>query len=403
MNTVTKVIVGVALAVILGATGFVGGFVVAHLDAVAVSPSAVALGVAKSDLASKVSEVDALLKKQALEPPSETSATAGVLQGLLGSNGDKYATYFDAKTFKAFNEETMGSFGGIGVVLGENKQGQTHVVEVYKDTPAFRAGILKGDIFHTIDGTTQAKWTSEQVVKLVRGPEGSQVRLVMTRPNKNPSKPSSELSFTITRAQINYPNTNTKMYGKVGYVRLAQFNGNSGPDMEKAITELTGKGAKALVFDLRDNPGGLLDESVDVASLFVRDGVIVRVDQRNKAEEVHYASGHKITDLPLVVLIDGYSASASEITAGALQDYRRATLVGEKSYGKGSVQTITRLSDGSGIKFTIAHYLTPMGRAIDGIGLTPDVVVPMDAMKQMDSKTDVQLKKAIEIANSKLK
>jgi carboxyl-terminal processing protease len=403
MNKITKAIVAVAVAVIMVAFGFIGGFAVAHLDYFQESPTAVALGVAKSDMASKITEVNRLLQSQALEPPSETSATAGAIQGMLESNGDKYATYFDVKKFTAFNEQTMGSFGGIGVVLGENKQGQAYVVEVYKDTPAFTAGVKAGDIFHSIDGTVQAKWTQEEVVKRVRGDVGTKVALVMTRPNKDATKPAAQVPFTITRAEIKYPNTKTAMYGNVGYVRMGQFNSNSSADMEKAINELKGKGAKSIVFDLREDPGGLLDQAVDVTSLFVRDGVIVRVDQRGKPEEVHYATGHKITDLPLVVLIDGQSASASEITAGALQDYGRATLVGEKSYGKGSVQTIVKLTDGSGVKFTIAHYLTPKKRSINGVGLVPDVIVVMDPMKQLDPKTDTQLKKAIEVAKSKAK
>jgi carboxyl-terminal processing protease len=403
MHKTTKVIVGVALGVILGAIGFIGGFAVARLDKFSESPAAVSLGISKNDLSSKVAEVDQMLKDKALSPPSETSATAGAIQGLLASNGDKYASYFNVKQFTAFGEQTMGSFGGIGVVLGENKQGQANVVEVYKDTPAAKAGVKAGDVFHSIDGTTQAKWTTEEVVRFVRGPEGTQVRLTMTRPAKDPSKPGTELTFTIVRAVIDLPNTKTQMFGNVGYVRLGQFNANSAKDITKAVTELTGKGAKALILDLRDNPGGLLDQAVDVSSLFIKDGVIVRVDERNKPEQISYANGNKITDLPLVVLIDAQAASASEIAGGALQDYGRATLVGEKSYGKGSVQTIVKLSDGSGLKFTIAHYLTPKKRAINGIGLTPDVVVTMDPMKQMDQKTDTQLIKAVAIAKSKAK
>jgi carboxyl-terminal processing protease len=403
MNRTTKVIVALALAVIVASGGFIAGYVAANANTFTESPAAVSLGIAKSDMESKVTEVYNLLRSQGLQPPSEASATAGAVQGLLDSNGDKYAMYFDQTEFKAFNEMTNGAFGGIGVVLGENKQGQAYVVQVYPDTPAFSAGMKSGDIFHSIEGTTQPKWTQDEVVKLVRGDVGTVVHLVMTRPNKDPHKPATDVTFVITRAQINVPNTKTQMYGKVGYIRMGQFTANSAADMEKSIVEVTNKGAKAIVFDLRENPGGLLDEAVDVSSLFVQQGPIVRIDERNKPEDVRYAVGHKMTDLPLVVLVDSNSASASEITAGALQDYGRATLVGEKSFGKGSVQTIVKLSDGSGVKFTIAHYLTPKKRAINGIGLTPDVVVPMDPMKQANPKTDIQLIKAIAIANADIK
>jgi len=406
MSRSTKFVVGLALAVIVASVGFIGGFAVSHLGYF-VEPAALIASSpgthASTKAADDVAEVQTLLDQEALAPPNESSATAGAVQGLLSSNGDKYATYFDPTQYKSFNEDTQGSFGGIGVVLGENKQGQAYVVTVYPSTPAAKVGIKQGDVFVTINGVTRTKWTSEEVVKRVRGPQGSMVKLVMLRPNADPSKPGSDVSFTVTRATIDYPNTKTQMFGDVGYVRLGQFNANSATDMEKAIDTLTKKGAKALVFDLRENPGGLLEQAVDVSSLFISSGPIVRVDQRNKPEQVSYATGHKITDLPLVVLIDGNSASASEITGGALQDYGRAELVGEKSFGKGSVQTIEQLQDGSAVKFTIAHYLTPKKRAINGIGLTPDYVVVMDPMKQLNQKTDTQLAKALQVARSEIK
>jgi carboxyl-terminal processing protease len=404
MSTATKTITGIALAVIIASVGFIGGWVVSQAgNSPARLAAAVSADASSTAMLQKVAEVNELLQRQALTPPSETSATAGLLKGLVESNGDKYAMYFDQTHYAAFNEHTMGSFGGIGVVLGENKQGQAYVVEVYKDTPAHKAGVKSGDIFHSIEGTTQPKWTQDEVVKLVRGPEGTDVKLTMTRPNRDHTKPSTEVSFTITRAQINYPNTKTEMFGKVGYTRLAEFNANATKDMEKAIDEVTAKGAKAMVIDLRENPGGLLDQAVDVSSLFLETGVIVRVDQRGRPEAVHYSSGHKVTDMPVVLLVDGQSASASEIMAGALKDWNRATLVGEKTFGKGSVQTIVPLKDGSGVKFTIAHYLTPTGFALDGVGLSPNVVVKMDPMEQLDRKTDTQLAKAIEVAKSKIK
>jgi carboxyl-terminal processing protease len=403
MSKATKVIVAVALVVILTCVGFIGGVAISHITVFSESPVGISANSSKGAVADKVAEVNALLQSQALQPPSETSATAGAVQGLLDSNGDKYATYFDATQYKSFNEVSMGSFGGIGVVLGENQQGQAYVADVYPNTPAAKAGMKRGDVFVAINGKRQSKWTSDEVVKLVRGPEGTQVQLTMLRPNTVTSKPGTEVSFTITRAMIDYPNTKTKMYGNVGYVRLGQFNANSVSDMKKAISELTSQGAKALVLDLREDPGGLLDQAVGVSSLFIPSGPIVRVDQRNRPEEVHNATGDKVTDLPLVVLIDGNSASASEITAGALQDYGRAVLVGEKSFGKGSVQTVVPLQDGSAVKFTIAHYLTPNKRVINGVGLTPDYIVVMDPLKQLDPKTDIQLTKAIEIAKSKVK
>jgi carboxyl-terminal processing protease len=403
MNRVTKAVLAVSLAVIIGSIGFIGGFVTSRvMPADSFASIATEIAPKNSTVADRVDEVYRLMKTRALVTPTETSATAGAVQGLLGSLGDKYATYVDTTHSKAFNEDSMGSFGGIGVVLGE-KAGTAYITEVYKGTPASRAGLLPGDIFRVINGDRRTNWQTSDVVKLVRGDVGTTVTVTMLRPKKGSTNGvgGAEKTFTLTRATINYPNLKSEMIGKVGYMRLGQFNANAEGDIRKAVDSLTKKGAKSLVLDLRSNPGGLLDEAVGVSSLFIKNGVIVRVDERGKPEEELRARGDKITDLPLVVLIDGDSASASEITGGALQDYGRATLVGEKSYGKGSVQTVEKLSWGGGVKFTIAHYLTPKKRVIDGKGLTPDVVVKMDRMLQMKRSTDTQLKKALEIANQK--
>lgn len=401
MNRVTKAVLAVSLTMIIGSIGFIGGFATSRMMPADSFGRLVPDITPKSGTVSdRVDEVYRLMQNRALVIPNETSATAGAVQGLLGSMGDKYATYFDETHFKAFNEDSMGSFGGIGVVLGE-KNGTTYITEVYKDTPAFRAGLLPGDVFRVIEGDRRTDWQTSEVVKVVRGEVGTKVTVTMLRPKKGSTNGGSEKTFTLTRATINYPNVKSEMIGKVGYMRLGQFNANAEGDLSRAIADLTNKGAKSLVLDLRSNPGGLLDEAVSVSSLFIKDGVIVRVDERGKAEEEQRATGHKVTNLPLVVLIDGDSASASEITGGALQDYDRATLVGEKSYGKGSVQTVEKVSWGGGVKFTIAHYLTPKKRVIDGKGLTPDVVVKMDRMRQMKRSTDIQLKKALQIANQK--
>jgi carboxyl-terminal processing protease len=405
MSRTTKVILAVAISVIILSVGFIGGFAVSKLSpAIAgLAPIPGPDGPA-SNVGSAVDDINVLLKQRALEPPSETSATAGAIQGLLESGGDKYATYFSKTHFKEFNEETQGSFGGIGVVLGQNKDGQAFVVEVYKDTPAYRAGMKAGDVFGSIDGVKRAKWTTEEVVKRVRGDEGTKVKLVMSRPAKDAVHDEpADVTFDITREKINYPNIKAEKIGDIGYIRLGQFNAKAADDIKKAVEDLTKQGAKGFVLDLRDDPGGLLDQAVDVSSLFGADGAVVRVDERNKEEQVLNANGNKITDAPMAVLINGNSASASEIVAGALQDWGRAVLVGEQSFGKGSVQTIEELPDGAAVKFTIAHYLTPKKRVINGVGLTPDVVLAMERDLQMEQKTDTQLQKALEVVKAKVK
>ena len=402
MNTVTKAVLAVALSVIVLSTGFIGGFATARITSLPSFDAIVAPAADEPRVGDRVDSVRDLLDEQALEPPSETSATAGAIQGLLDSSGDKYALYFDKKHYQYFNDETAGAFGGIGVVLGE-KDGSAYIVEVYKDTPAAKVGVKAGDVFRAVDGVTRAKWTSDEIVKRVRGEEGTKVTVIMERPAKDPKAEPADKTFTITRAKITYPNIKSEVIDGVGYIRLGQFNAKATDDLTVAIKDLTDKGAKSFVLDLRDNPGGLLDQAVKASSLFIDNGVIVRVEERNRPETQLKTSGRKITNAPLVVLINNNSASASEIMGGALQDYGRAQLVGEQSFGKGSVQTIEELSWGGAVKFTTAHYLTPKSRIINGKGLKPDVIVKMDAEKQMERSTDTQLKKALELAKIKAK
>lgn len=395
MSSAIKAVVGISLSVILISAGFVGGFAVAKIGSSSDALAAITAN-ESSDVADHVDEVLELLQDEALTPPNETSATAGAIQGLLDGAGDKYGVYFDPRHFEYFNQEMSGEFGGIGVTLGE-KDGTTYVVEVFKDTPAMRGGIKAGDYFLTIDGVRRDKWTSEEVVKRVRGEAGTKVKLTLLRPGK-PGVPGKEVDLELTRAVITFPNTESELKGDIGYIRIAQFNDNATNEIAAAITALEKQGAKSFVLDLRDNPGGSLQQAISVTSLFIPSGVVVRVEERGKPQVEHRTTGNRITNAPMVVLVNGNSASASEIVAGALQDYGRATLVGETSFGKGSVQTIKQLSFGGAVKFTTAHYLTPKSRAIDGKGLDPDVVVKMDAEKQMDEKTDTQLQRALKEA-----
>lgn len=387
----------VGLVLVLGA--FAGGFVFARqTDPLGQLPG---VETTKPDVGEQVNEAMDILNTEALTRPKEASATVGAIQGLLDSTGDKWAMYFDAQHYKYFNEQNSGEFGGIGVTIGE-KDGQGYVVTVMPDTPAAKAGMKPNDVFVEIDGVRQDKWSSEEIVKRVRGDVGTDVKITIRR--------GKDLkSFKIERALIEVPNVQSAMLpGKIGYIRLFSFNQHGEADTRAAIQSLEDKGAKGLVIDLRDNPGGLLDQAVRVSSLFIPNGVIVRVDERDKSEEVHRATRKVATDAPIVLLVNENSASASEIVGGALQDYARAPLVGMKTFGKGSVQTSEELSDGGAMKFTIAHYLTPKKRVIDGKGLTPDYVVKMkpdqeyDPKFQKDMKKDTQLLKAIEVLKKEL-
>ncbi|MDP2182825.1 MAG: S41 family peptidase [Actinomycetota bacterium] len=392
MSRIMRVVLSVVLALVIATSAFAGGVVFDR--AVPTWPEVFGVQPQQSSLGEKIEEAERLLDFEALEPSSEESRTAGAISGLLDSLGDPYAMYFNPDHFRYFNEQTDGEFHGIGVTIAE-RDGAVYVVSVIKGTPAEEAGVQPDDEIVSIDGVTRAEWAVDEVVKRIRGPEGSTVTVEMYRPETD-----KKLTFDIVRQKIAIPDLMTRMEGDVGYLRLLGFNMRSAEEVQKAIEDLEKQGAKGFVLDLRDNPGGLLQSAVDISSLFVKDGVIVRVDERNRAEVEHRATGDMTTDKPLVVLVNGNSASASEIVAGALQDYGRAKLVGEKSFGKGSVQTVERLSFGGGVKFTIAHYLTPKKRVIDKVGLSPDIEVKMEAKKQADPKTDTQLRKALEIVAS---
>lgn len=384
------VIIAVATGCFLGGVLFAGSagsvpLVGSLLSASPTTDSSVLLG-----------RVRAIIKEHALEPSSDESITANSVRGALESLGDPYAAYYDAQEYKDLQQDQSGEFFGIGVTLGLNKAGQPLAATVFDKTPAKRAGIKVGDVFTAVNGVHKAKWDLDGFVRLVRGPLGTKVTLEVTRAGEKP------FDVTLVRDRIAVPNTMTKMYGDVGYVRLMTFNELSANDVAKAIRGFDSKGAKGYVLDLRGNPGGLLSSAIDVASLFIKDGVIVRVDERGKPEEIDRANGDAITAKPLVVLVDNGSASASEIVTGALKDYGRATVVGVTTYGKGSVQSVLPLGNGGAVKLTIAHYLTPQSKVINKVGVVPDVVVKMDVKLQADAATDVQLKRAIATLRAKL-
>ncbi|MDO8949615.1 MAG: S41 family peptidase [Actinomycetota bacterium] len=397
MKSVLKAFVASLVVLTVGASAFLGGVYFQRVADTGVPvPSVPGLAAPKSDVGSLVDQVKGLIQKEALEPSSDTTITTKAIEGALASLDDTYAAYFDPKQYGEFQMDSKGEFYGIGVTIGLSKDNQPVVNTVFDGTPAKKAGLKAGDIFASIDGLTRKKWDLDEVVSHVRGPIGTKVKLQIKRGKDAP------FTVSITRDRIVVPNTMKKTFpGKVGYVRLMSFNERAAADLGDAIREFDKKGMRGYILDLRGNPGGLLTSAVQVCSLFVEDGVIVRVDERGKPEEENRAIGGAITSKPLVVLIDFHSASASEIVAGALQDYKRAVIVGETSYGKGSVQTVRKLDNGGAIKFTIAHYLTPKKRVINKKGVVPDVVVKMDMALQDTPAKDSQLQAALSVLRGK--
>lgn len=334
-----------------------------------------------------------IVKSKYVEDVPVDQLMAGAIKGMVGSLGDPHSIYMDAKMFKDFMIETEGSFGGIGIVVGVKDKMLT-VVSPIEGTPGDQAGIKSGDQIVKIDGQLTKELALDEAVNKIRGPEGSSVVLSIKRGNEEIKE------YTLVRSNIQIKTVTGKLLpNQVGYIRIAMFNENTGNDFLKQYQELENQGMKAVVLDLRDNPGGLLEECVKVANKFVPKGPVVSVVTRDGTREVH-SSTLEAVKYPVVVLVNGGSASASEIVAGAIQDTQSGTLIGTKTYGKGSVQTLMRLDGSTAIKLTIAKYLTPNDRSINGIGIDPDIVLEMPPLTP--GSQDIQLQKALEVVQGKM-
>ncbi|MEZ0361871.1 MAG: S41 family peptidase [Hydrogenobacter sp.] len=342
-------------------------------------------------------DVFKVVKENYVENVSTKDLIYGALNGMMKSL-DPFSAFFTPEQYKEFKEETEGEFGGVGIEISMEK-GRPIVVSPIEGTPAYRAGIRPGDIIIEINGEDTSNMMLTDVVQKIRGKPGTKVNLTIMR--KGADKP---LKFELERSLIKIESVKWTKIGDVGYIRLSQFNDGAGNEMEKAIKSLLAQNVRGIVLDLRNDPGGLLTEAVNVAELFIPEGKLIVYTKTRDGEINKYFSKRKPLlpeDMPLVVLINKGSASASEIVTGALQDYKRAVIVGEKSYGKASVQNIMPLEDGSAIKLTIAYYYTPLGRLIHKKGITPDVQVVMDE-KQEEKLQEAIRQKRMQGDNHKL-
>ena len=323
------------------------------------------------------------------------------IDGLLATLKDRHSRYLTAKEYKRLKESMRGGdFGGLGVYIELDKDNENWltVVEPVEGTPAAAAGLQKSDIIRAVDGVSTKDYTIEQAQAELRGPVGSSVVLTIGRAE-------DELEVPIVRAKIQIPSVRSRMIErdghKVGYLRLRMFGEKTADEVKKALTELQEDGAEAFLLDLRNNAGGYLYSAVEICSNFLPGGSeVVSMQQRGADRKSYKAAGSDQTGAPLVVLVNQFSASASEITAAALQEYKRGSVVGVKTYGKGSVQQIFPLPDGSALKLTIAHYHTPTGKDINELGVEPDVMV--EPAKDNPDK-DLQLDRAVETLIETLK
>ncbi len=298
------------------------------------------------------------------------------LRDALKQLNDPYTRFLDPKEFQALNSETQGELTGVGIQLQEDKQ--THALTVVKpieNSPALRAGVHAGDKILAIDGRSSKGMSVEEAANLIRGKAHTTVSLLLDRSGRQP------FTLTLTREQIELSTVSYSLHNDgdrhIGYIRLTQFNAHAAEQMRQAIEKLRQQKVDAFVLDLRDNPGGLVNQAVSIAQMWLGRGTIVRTVDRNGTSSVAEADDTALTNLPLAVLVDGGSASASEILTGALKDNHRAIVVGTQTFGKALVQAVNPLADGSGVNVTIERYLTPAGTDINHRGITPDVKVSL--------------------------
>lgn len=331
------------------------------------------------------------------------------IREMLEKLGDPYTRFMDPEEFQNMQIDTSGELTGVGIQLAKDEAtGNLVVIAPIEDTPAFKAGILAKDVITKIDGKTTKGMEVDEAVKLIRGKPDTKVTLTIQRGQKEIDYPLNR-----TKIEIHPVRSHTEMtpMGKVGYIRLTQFSAQASQEMQEAIKDLEDKKVVGYVLDLRSNPGGLLYSSVDIARQWLEDGTIVSTVDRQGEVERQRANNRALTTKPLVILVDGGSASASEILSGALQDNHRAVLVGTKTFGKGLVQSVRGLGDGSGLAVTIAKYLTPSGRDINKHGIDPDVVLELNEQQRkalqrdrdkIGTQADPQFAKAIEILGEEI-
>lgn len=303
--------------------------------------------------------------------PSDREMVYGAIQGLTFATNDPYTFFVPPMEAEFDAQQRAGEFGGIGAYVSQNRSGQLVISDTFPGLPAEEAGLLPNDVILEVDGVSIEGWPLDEAVTLLRGDIGTAVTLTVYRASED-----KLFSVQIVRARVELPTIDSRMYEDIAYIRLFSFNSTATAVMQHAIEELLEQTPRALILDLRGNPGGLLSQAVAVSDLFLDEGVVVKQRARDGSETVFQSSsGQLAEDIPLVVLIDGGSASASEVVAGALYDRERAVLIGQTTYGKGSVQHVHELPDGAQIHVTTALWFTPDDTPIQDRGLVPDVEV----------------------------
>lgn len=322
----------------------------------------------------------------------------GAIKGMVKATGDPYTTFFDPRETKSFSQDMEGSFEGIGAELGIKDDILT-VIAPLEDSPAQKAGLRAGDKILKIGDRLTSDFTIDEAVDLIRGKKGTEVKLTILHEKAEETQEISILrdKIEIKSVKLSFKDPN------IAHLKITKFGEDTASEFDKAVSEIISRGSKGIILDLRNNPGGFLDKSVDIASRMIPKGMLVvtEEDQENKKENLYTSGGDKLSYLPVVVLINEGSASASEILAGALRDDRQSVLIGRKSFGKGSVQELINLPGNSSIKITVAKWLTPNGDYIMEKGINPDIEVEL-TLDDFNNNRDPQLDKALEIIQQKM-
>ena len=346
----------------------------------------------------KLSGIQALIQKEYIGEVDEDALQTGICQGYVGALGDPYSAYYDEEQTSALMETTQGEYGGIGVVLTQNLDtGVTTASSVYEDSPAMKAGMKDGDIIYQVEGRDVSGMALEEISGSIKGEKGTTVEITVLRGEER-----EEVTLTITRDTIQAETVKTRMLeDEIGYLAISEFDSVTLEQYREGLAELTAQGMEGLIVDLRGNPGGNLDTVCEILDLMLPEGLIVYTEDKDGNRQEFTSDEAQEVQVPLAVLVDGNSASASEIYAGAIQDYGIGQIVGTKTYGKGVVQTIYDLKDGTSLKLTVAEYFTPNGRNIDGEGITPDVEVTYQR-NENDPEADNQLDRAVETLQNEM-
>lgn len=349
----------------------------------------------------KINKIENLIDQYYLFDIDKNKQQEGAVEGYVKALGDPYSEFLTKEEMDSLNQQTEGEYAGVGIVVTPSETGAITVVSAIKGSPAFEKGIKKDDIILKINGKDYNASQMNDAVKVMKGKPNTDVKLTIARME---NKTSKIFDVNITRRMISLTTVNSQKIGDIGYINITQFDRKTDKEFIEQYENLKKQNVKSIVLDLRNNPGGLLDSTVKIADYLLPQGVIVKTVDKNKKEDIQKSDSSE-QNLPMVVLVNGSSASASEILTGALKDYKKATIVGEKTFGKGIVQTIIPMEKGEGLKLTISEYFSPNGNKIHKQGVKPDVEIKLDEKAKGIGvefmNEDNQLQKALEILNKK--